>query len=144
MNLPHLCTSQIRKQRFWSFNVLSTEYIDFKNARIEQLKYNYEACGVMYHNVLDIDENDNLATFHSVILHLWPVDMHKSSQMQPLNNRLTLKVSIWLRFTQACLWSCHIFRKYSLWKQLTGDVATVFGTTTMGWWYFLYCCFATR
>jgi hypothetical protein len=63
----------------------------------------------MYHNVLDIDENDNLATFHSVILHLWPVDMHKSSQMQPLNSRLTLKVNTWLRFTQGIVYGHVMF-----------------------------------
>jgi len=32
MNLPLLSTSEIRKQRLWSFNVLSTEYADLKNA----------------------------------------------------------------------------------------------------------------
>jgi len=37
MNLPHLNTPEIRKQRLWSFNILSAEYIDLKNAWNGQL-----------------------------------------------------------------------------------------------------------
>lgn len=33
-----------------------------------------------------------------LISHLWPVDMHKSSQMQPLNSRHTPKLNAWLCF----------------------------------------------
>jgi len=40
--------------------------------------------------------------------------------------------------------SCHVFRRYSWCYHLTGDDVTLSGTMTMGWWCFLYCCFAKR